>query len=619
MSVRCFFILFAIQCSGSSQQTVGGSANGPAAVINEVCFDPAGVAGSPATPQWVELYFSRAATTQGWKLKGASNQLLVVLPALTMPADSYLVVLFGPYDPNSENLDPSQGPVVIMTGQPHGDYLGVSAGGIKLRGNGSTLDKIYWGLTSGPAPFFDLAFATGQPLLEGGSIGRDELGTDTDAASDFAVSGGPNSIDLTPGVANRVELPSQSSLLLYAENAINSALATLSMSERQGGWLLVHGTNPSINGYAISATNPDEVILTSSHVFMMQINGQPMSMSGQMQTRFVRSTAALAASDSILVTGSIVAPGGTYELAIDFSRTSHGAHSSRHVVDYDNAYVWRQMNTPYSVSVSGSQVTEIIGDGIRTYTDQRSTLDFGNPSIKSSSVHATVTRLGDGHYLTDSTINRSFPSLLPYPGDTQPYGRQEQVLMVLEAAVDGLAQITNGTISTFEQSIDGSVIAALQAGAQGSLDIAAQLSGNDTLVTSTFALPVEMLGTPTTLESVASITVSEVNGKEVTSGMIENRIGGSTWSSSKFAIDPPVRDGKRGGWDALKNAFNATLDFVATSGTCVAGGLSTNATLIASKAALAKKAARETAKRLIPGLGWVCIGSCVAIAIGDRL
>ncbi len=134
---------------GGGSSTIGIQQVPPPAFdvrINEVLFDPVGAAGLEGTYSFVELYFNQATSTNGMVLLNSDDSVQIPLPLVFMPSGSYLVVFFGPNDTDLQNLDPNLGPVSITTGQPWGDYLGVTQGGVKLKKGSAVVDEIYWGV-----------------------------------------------------------------------------------------------------------------------------------------------------------------------------------------------------------------------------------------------------------------------------------------------------------------------------------------------------------------------------------------------------------------------------------------------------------------------------------------
>lgn len=609
-------ILFAAATLAPSQ--VGIPSTPPDVVINEVCFDPFGATGSEGSCQWLELYFKTAANPQGWKIKNANGQLLMTLPSVNMPADSYLVAYFGPHQPDFENADPSSGAVVIGSGQPLADYLGVHQGGLKLRANGTTLDKIFWGTGSGQSPFFDLSFASGQPIGEGDTIGRDQHGTDTNSPADFSIGGGANSNGPTAGAQNLVEFPEANGLLIYAENTVNLILAGLSSSDTQGGWLKVMGTNPSPGAVTPSPTNPDMITFTSQHSFMALINGMPVALVGSLQSSYTRDTSSHATGETHVVAGTLASPGNQYALDINVSRISSGGHGSPDVVTYATSYTWHQNGTAYPVNLTGTTTTTQIADGVSRYNDVRSGTQFGWTGTKQCAIEATFTKTGDGSFNVSSVLTRDYPSLLPYPGNTQSAGSEEQVYEEMDVVTDGLFNITNATVTRLDQIVDGFLRMQLQPGQTGAISSSLSQTANGSAFSGAAVYPVDILGTYVDISASADLDVTVANGKELTTGSYEAAIGSQVWASAGFAIDPPVAPSEEG--EEKRSVGSRVCHFVGYSLACgVAGHIAkVKAAGGAFRRSLIKTLGKAIAKKCIPVIGQLSTAVCVCKAIQDQ-
>lgn len=577
LRTTCSVLWLLLLCSRPTiaQAVFGGTTPPPVAVINEVLFDAPGVAGTQDTWQWVEVHVKTAAHCQDWELRGQGGAVLAAFPSVAVPAGSYVVVLFGPAAPEMENLDPTAGPLVFTTGVPFGDHLGLQSGVVKLWDGTQVIDKVKWARGPGAGPHVDISFATGTPLAEGDSIGRDRLGTDTDNASDFAVGGGANANGTTMGLPNVVELPDAPDLVQHHDAVANAIFMTLSQSEHNAGWLQVEATNPTAQVYAVDAANPDRLNFVSNHVFTIRVNGQPVQLSGQMQTEFTRDPSANATSESCVTSGSLVSSSGAWGLSMTVTRSAQSG-ALQTVVTYATELIWIHQWVPYQASLSGQETTTTTGDDTFVVHDSRTGTDFGSTLTKTAAVTATFTRTADGTHNVSSLVTRSLPSLLPYPGDTQNPASTETLQETFSGSVDGRGDVVSASITGYEQSVDGIVVTTLQNGRVGTISSSTTPTATGDVSTTDVSIPVDWSGSPLDITGNVTVTREATQGKDLSTGALAYQVGPFS-SSSSFAIDPPVGKLPQEAVPLpypnpiLEKIRGKILNFIVTSLTCVGG------------------------------------------------
>lgn len=616
-------LLSAFGLSGSAQQTTPGQTLPgpdplpitPRLVLNEVLFDPIGAAGSDGTWQWVELYAKQATSTSGYELRDASGQLLVALPSISLPANSYALVLFGPRDATLENFDPYLGPVSITTGSGFADHLGVTQGGVQLARNGNVKDAVYWGTSAGAQPFVDLSFASGTPTREGDSIGRNSRSGYTGNTQDWSIGGGANANGPTPGTKNQVELPSEQDVVLHADNLLNTLFASLSRSFEQVGWLQVLDTAPTVLSITGSGTD-DTLTAVVHHSFDLLIDHTPVTLAGEVTTTFDCTRTAGATAESWHVAGSLVSGDGLWGLHVDSSRNSSGAQALTSSLSYWTDFTWTHLGTDYSSSVSGGYSETRTSADTFQGNDIRSGTDWGNAGIKTGVNTWTRTQLGDGHYEVVSDVERSWPSLLPKPGYDQSWasGQVETLHEHVEYVSDGMG-MPSGSVHAYSQVVDGYVIAELQPGEQGTISwTETDLGGGQVAFSMSSIYPLQDGGGWSyDFEVFTEGTTTTFGDKTLSTGCGGVRMDGYTLATIDFAIDPPLGDGP--------SLWDRVTDFGTTTVTCVAGGVGAQMAAISTngKKAAIKMIGKAAAKKAIPVVGWVCTAGCALKACGDQI
>jgi hypothetical protein len=601
----------------------------PGVVLNEIMFDAAGPAGAEGSWQWVELAVLKETQLDGsWTLNNAQGSVLSGLPELTLPAGSFLMVLLGPHDPELENLDPAEGPLVITSGQGWGDHLGVSAGGVQLKHQGQTQDELYWGGYPG-TPHFALGYGAGNLLEEEESLGRNAVSFYTGQASDWAIAGGANSNGVTMGAPNIVELLGESDLVLHQDSVLNSVLLGLSMSFTGPGWIRVTETNPTVKSYRLTLPGGDSASIVVEHSFEVLVDGVLHTFTGEVGTVFRRTTDALAASESTETSGTITSADGSYSLAVDLKETYSGAHAMVRSLAYSSDYTWSQGGNAYPVTLAGTMITTWDSDTQQSTVDTRQAQDFGGAGIKTASAQWTRTRLDDGVFTVESTVTRSFPSVLPRPGEDQSWasGQQEVLYQDLAFTRDAFGQTSSAFVTRYEQYLDGFLWAQLQDQAVGTMAWdQTPVSGRVTAFSFEMTLPLEGAdGEP--FDHVLNVdgTHTDTGEKEVTKLVARNTSGTTQRWELEVAVDPPntpfgddpcpLCKGKK----KKKNLKQKLKTAGITTATCVGAGVlgQMTANSKAGKKAIRMMIGKAAAKRAIPVVGWVVTAGCGVGAILD--
>lgn len=610
------------------------AASNPDVLLNEVMFDAPGAAGTDGSWQWVELaILQQTQFDSSWTLNDGQGSAICSLPDLTLPAGSFLLVLLGPSSPDLTNLDPSSGPIVLTSGQGWGDHLGVTSGGVQLQHGGQIRDEIYWGGSLGQ-PLFQLSLASGQLLDEGESIGRNSVSQYTGAASDWAIAGGPNANGPTPSKPNIVELPEEEDLVLLQDTAINSILLGLSMSFTNPGWMRVTESTPTVYSYSASESN-DLVDIVVAHSFDVFVDGVAHTLSGNISTTFRRDTGAMAVSESYLTTGTLTSPDGAYLLGLSLSEVYGEAHATSRTFAYSTDYTWRNQGNSYPVAVAGTITTSWNSKTVQVSIDNRQAQDFGGAGTKTASGAWTRTRLGDGRYSLESTLTRSFPSLLPNPGESQSWahGQQEVLYQDVTFERDAFGGTSSATITRYEQYIDGSLWARLQDQMVGTMSFdQSALSEEVTVFGFEMNIPLRS-GSGSTFDHrlVLDATNIETPEKEVTKFTLRSLSGNQMPWELEGAVDPPIPSVQVAGCAACaakaarkkaagKNKLWKKVKMAAiTTATCAGAGLVSTMTLgsVAGKKAAIRLIGKAAAKKAVPVVGWVCLGACAIGAIGD--
>ncbi len=579
------------------------------AVINEVCFDPAGLAGSEGTYQWVEVVTKSAVNVGGWQIRNAANQVLYTLPAIAMPANGYIVVLLGPSDPASDNTNPQAGPVVLTSGHSFGDHIGVQVGGVKLFANGAVMDQVGWGSGSPVNPVVPIAFPTAF-FLEGDSIGRNSTASDTNTASDWALDGGPNSNGPTPGEVNTVALPTQEEAILYQDNYLNQTLVALSITDTVQGWINVTDSHATAISHSVSGNTATSA---SHHSLDMTINGTATTLSGTMIGTYSRIVGNLDARESYTISGSIADPSGFYRLDVNFARSTSNIHVNPQSTTYSGQYDWNEGTASYPVTVTGTVSTNPVSATAYTRTENRTVVDFGNYGPKTASSTATKARTGDGQFTLSYAVAHSFPGHLPYPGDDHSWG----IGMVAEtsetcsATLDGIERYIASSITAYQSKLNGVTVQSLRPGATG------WISTTITPITDGIAfdeqefLPLEFFGSNFDLQIGYTGTATSVNGKTLVQATVPRFENGVHNSNMGTAVDPPTQDTPSGRAKAFDFAFQCA--------TCIKGATEQMKKMGKKAAAkwAAKQLAKSSAKKLIPIYGAYKAAKCLKAALRD--
>ena len=397
-----------------------------ALVVNEVLLDPMG---QDAGNEWVELYNTSTAniSISGMLLKDQAGVVLATLPNYVVPGHGYVVVHLGPTVTDIADGNPADKYANYFTNQAAGNYLPNSAGGVYLQKSSAILDAVFWGTGAPPSgsgytaavnagqwpsgAYVNISFAGGNPLQEGDSIGRDTFSTDTNTAADFFEGGGKNAANATPGGRNDMFLFSHGMAVHWAQSVVNELLLFVGSTESFGisvtnasHWNVVESDPDMVGGFSVSAMH--DIQITSQ--------GVPKTLSGSLVATYDRVGTPLATSFTMGVSGTLTASDGT-SLTVNYSMGRSGFHSMSRQITGTNTFSWTEFGSTSSYTSSSTMTIQQIGQDSWTVVDSRQSTDWGGAS-KTSSATTRRTRLGDGQYREQSTLNRTAPPFPPPPG-----------------------------------------------------------------------------------------------------------------------------------------------------------------------------------------------------------
>ncbi len=579
------------------------------AVINEVCFDPEGIAGSEGTYQWVEIVTKARVNVGGWQIRNAANQVLYTLPSIGMPRGGYLVVLLGPSDPSVENTNPLSGPVVLTSGHPYADHIGVQIGGVKLFANGAVMDQVGWGTGSPVNPVVPIEYPAAF-FLEGDSLGRNSSAADTNTASDWALDGGPNSNGPTPGEKNIVTLPPENDAIFYQDNYLNQTLVALSITDTVQGWITITDSNATPVSYSASG---DTAVCVSHHALDVTINGTSTMLSGTVVGTYSRTVGNLDARENYTISGSIADPSGFYRLDVNFARSTSNIHVSPQSTTYSGQYDWNEGTASYPVTVTGTMATNPVSATAYTQTENRTVIDFSNYGPKTATAAATRSRTGDGQFALSYSVAHSFPGHLPYPGGDHSWG----IGMIAEtsetctATLDGIEQYLASSITAYEAKLNGLTVQSLRPAETGWMSTTiTPISGGIQFSEQQF-LPLDYFGSNYDLHVEYAGSAITLNGKLLLLADISRSENGVVNSSLGIAVDPPAFTSLGGGQKAFDFAFQCA--------TCIKGATEKMKKMGKKAAAkwVAKKMAAAQLKKLIPIYGAYKAATCLYEALRD--
>lgn len=523
---------------GHALASQGDDLEPPAMLINEVLFDAPGAAGSIHSYQFVELVTTSATSTGGVALRRTDGALVCSLPSLALPQGTHVVVYIGPKAATIENLDPNAGAIVLTSGQAFADVLGVSAGGVVLAAGSDELDRVSWGTLAAPGAFVDIGFQGGKPLIEGDSIGRSASSFYSGTSADWTIAGGVNANGATPGRANLVQLPELVDVVLFQDTLLNSALVALSQSHENAGWLQIVDTHPTAAG--LSTPAPDQVVGQAQHELDVSIHGAPVKLAGLVATTVDRTTTAGNVAECWSSTGTIASADGQWGLTLQFQQTFSGAHSLQQTVVTAASYEWTHQGVCFVATFTGTWVQTRVDDDSFSAWDLRVGADWSGAPMKAAFASWSSDRLSDGVWETTSSIARTYPSLLAYPGAS--HANATPIESVFETTVSSYSGrgLLEATTVAYAQFLDSAVVAQLADGAVGALQVAESYdaAGHHFSITAHYPL-ISGAGTPRDLKlSTTGVTV-DGGGKEVTYGAATATTNGVLTNTSTFAIDPP--------------------------------------------------------------------------------
>jgi hypothetical protein len=515
-----------------------GDAAPPDLLLNEVLFDPLGAANSMHAYAFVELVATRTTSTAGIEIRRANGDVVFAMPDLSLPAGAYVVVYMGPKAPAIENTDPGQGAVVLTSGHAFADILGVQAGAVVLASGDQELDRISWGATPVSGPFVDISFQGGGALIEGDSIGRSQDSQYSGGSADWSAAGGVNANGATPGAANRVELPALTDLVRYQDTLLNSVLLTLDQSHESSGWIEVLDSQPT--DPCLSILGADQIVGQADHRLHVTIHGAPVVLSGVIATAVSRTTTAGSVGESWSSSGTVSSSDGLWGLTLDFEQSFSGAHALQQTVETAALYEWTHQGTAYVAAFDGLRVQTRVDDASFTGSDLRVGVDWSGAPAKAGFASWTSQRLSDGVWRTTSSVARTYPSLLAYPGAVHASTAPVESVFETSDSVYGGRGLIESTTSAYAQFLDGALVARLADDELGSMQVAESYdaAGHHFAVTAFYPLVDAAGGARNVKLSATGLTV-ETADREVTYGLASASMNGLETHRSVFAVDPP--------------------------------------------------------------------------------
>ncbi len=517
----------------------------PALLLNEVVFDAIGSNGA----EWLEVYSTQAMNLQGWTIEDNHGTVLGTLPSMDLPAYSVVVVVIGGDAQANYDSDATDRSASLMLGLPPGDYLGNQSGGVRLRDPSQRIaDEVYWGLGSAPAgsgtnEVFDLSFATGRPMGEGGSLGRpaDPLTDYSGDLSDWERTGGVNTSRVTPGARNGLEVIGMTGLKIWAQTGVNQVINHYS-SMVEPNWFSIIGSDIRGSTYNYQ---PNSFTVTSEHTFFVSVRGIPTSLTGWITAVYSWDETPGAVAYQLTSTGTLSSDAG-YGFSIDHSEAFSGFNTNEIVVTTSTDVVYTEAGVDYPFSVSGTNTSTWIGEGQTQTVDVRTCLDYGGAGPKVATATTTRTRLGPGNYSSTFALVRPVKVGPPSLEDAgfEILFDEESFFIDTTTTINGRGEVVDGVISRYDRLVNGYLDVELQSGAMGSFGFV-QTSGSAYALPQEFAyqldLPVSKKGTPSVISGSVTGSKFLFEGKLISRSLATVRVNDTTVLSQRFFVDPVVQ------------------------------------------------------------------------------
>lgn len=521
----------------------------PPAVLNEILFDSTGTDGTAAVGEYVEIIVLQdSLDLSTLSLTDNLGNSIGRFPPVLARKGCAVVLCLGPGSLPQLDSDVSDGSAAFSSGLPMANYLGNKSGGVRLLDSQSSqvIDAFYWGLGTapsgtnigpwGPGKFFNTSFATGTPVLEGDSVGRNSNTTNYPGSpGDWAPHGGRLAARPSPGRSNDLMHAGPEDLLLGAQQLVNDTLLGYGDMQYDNGRYSITGS--SVTGVVVSRPTSTTLQVTADHSFTIEKHGVPSVYKGQLLTRLVGNPNASSLSYQRIVNGTLTSAAGD-SIFIDNKETYSGFPIGRPRTDYASHVKLVEAGLLQWFEISGNTTLTQQGDDQWLFAEKRGCRDHLNPSTRVVVTSNAITRMGDGKTHTLFTANRPFPSgPTPYTG--VPYDETLVIEMDSNVQGDGSSDVQ---ITRFDQSRDGRLDIALQRGQTGSISLVNGASGGQYTVDFDMKLPIEKLSSGQT--ATASAYMNRVDalmgGKYVASGVRGFRRDGTTLAENNFYVDPPV-------------------------------------------------------------------------------
>lgn len=522
----------------------------PALVLNEVMFDPTGVdAQAVFGSEWVELYTFAKITLSDYRLRTNTGAQLGNLPNVVVPSGTHVVIALGG-DPGADTIDgnAADGNMKFLLGIAPGDYLGNNDGGVTLENiaTGQRVDSVFWGNGSPPpgsgGSYLDISF-NGSPLDEGQSIGRSSLPgtTYTGTMSDWATWGGKNAAGPTPGLANELGRPGTMDMLKWTQAGVNDFVTSYGMAEQVHWFQFLNSTFAKV----ITVATADGVEISARHSFDTLVNGQAMTLSGDLKSTF--------ASQPTSTVGYRYSANGTLafdngdSFLIDYSLVVSGFRSPNKTLTSQTtmACTYTTQGVAYPFSTVTNKSIARTGSASWSISDQRTAVDYGGGNAKHSSGTTSVTRLGDSCYATSLALSRDWPIMPPLPGHTNPTLSTESFQVAGQCTIlNDLGEFSN-SVSVLNMSRNGVLRLALASGSTGttsmSVDRTSTVSPLAGRATGAMHFPLVLNGAPWTFDAALSATLSANPSAFGIATTGTYAINGVTRDTLSTYVDPPLQ------------------------------------------------------------------------------
>jgi uncharacterized protein YcfJ len=261
--------------------------------INEIMYDPYG---DDAGKEWIELYnpSEKTESLEGWTLVNRSGTVIALLPDWEMPSGAYLIVYLGE---GQNDQDLSDGLGTYHTGSTNArlnnvqEELAVSAGSLSRV---NIVDFTCWcsnndyhqgesakiAIEAGiwtEGDYFDVGFPSGNSMVAGFSMGRNDLSTETGTPTDWARNGGKNAYFATPGRANNAPY-------FDANESIKLVQTKANLFLMEWGYDILEASHTTIEEYS-DATNTS---VEAEHRFLVDMGNATFNLTGEGQYHWWR-------------------------------------------------------------------------------------------------------------------------------------------------------------------------------------------------------------------------------------------------------------------------------------------------------------------------------------------